>query len=180
MTPIMVFVPLVFLGGVTGVFFRALAMTLVTALLASLFLAIFFTPVLASVFLRRRAADVADEHPEQAGEGAVLRWLTHRYERALHWVLYHPRTVLLSSRECWRWGWWGFTSSSAPASCRIWMRARSCSTTSLLRVPLSRRPTAFSGTSGRCSRKPRKSPAIRDAPARVWRWPSPNRIPATS
>ena len=43
----MVFVPLVFLGGITAVFFRALAMTLVTALLASLFLAIFFTPVLA-------------------------------------------------------------------------------------------------------------------------------------
>ncbi|MFQ5735151.1 MAG: efflux RND transporter permease subunit, partial [Planctomycetaceae bacterium] len=44
LTPIMVFVPLVFLGGVTAVFFRALAMTMVTALLASLFLAIFFTP----------------------------------------------------------------------------------------------------------------------------------------
>ncbi|MCX6635209.1 MAG: efflux RND transporter permease subunit, partial [Acidobacteria bacterium] len=41
LTPIVVFAPLVILGGVTGVFFRALAMTMVTALLASLFLAIF-------------------------------------------------------------------------------------------------------------------------------------------
>jgi multidrug efflux pump subunit AcrB len=53
LTPIVVFVPLIFLGGITAVFFRALAMTLVTALLASLFLAIFFTPVLARIFLRR-------------------------------------------------------------------------------------------------------------------------------
>ena len=53
LTPAMVFVPLVFLGGITAVFFRALAMTLVTALLASLLLAIFFTPVLARIFLSR-------------------------------------------------------------------------------------------------------------------------------
>ncbi len=62
LTPIMVFVPLVFLGGITAVFFRALAMTLVTALFASLFLAIFFTPVLAAVFVRRRPGVIEDGH----------------------------------------------------------------------------------------------------------------------
>ena len=36
LTPAMVFVPLIFLGGITAVFFRALALSLVTALLASL------------------------------------------------------------------------------------------------------------------------------------------------
>ncbi len=69
LTPIMVFAPLVFLGGITGVFFRALAMTMVTALLASLFLAIFFTPVLAAIFFRRPAgaAETDIEKAEQAG-----------------------------------------------------------------------------------------------------------------
>lgn len=97
LTPIMVFAPLVLLGGVTGVFFRALAMTMVTALFASLFLAIFFTPVLAALFFRRPAGAVAAdiEQAEQAGEGRVLRWLTTRYESALHWSLYHSRMVLL-------------------------------------------------------------------------------------
>ena len=52
LTPIMVFVPLVFLGGITAVFFRALAFTMATALLASLLLAIFFTPVLRAFSLR--------------------------------------------------------------------------------------------------------------------------------
>ena len=97
LTPIMVFAPLVLLGGVTGVFFRALAMTMVTALFASLFLAIFLTPVLAALFFRRPAGAVAAdiEQAEQAGEGRVLRWLTTRYESALHWSLYHSRSVLL-------------------------------------------------------------------------------------
>ncbi|HSB15269.1 MAG TPA: efflux RND transporter permease subunit [Bryobacteraceae bacterium] len=99
LTPIMVFAPLVFLGGITGVFFRALAMTMVTALLASLFLAIFFTPVLAAVFFRRSTGAAATdlEQAEQAGEGRVLRWLTARYEAGLHWSLYHPRLILLST-----------------------------------------------------------------------------------
>lgn len=99
LTPIMVFVPLVFLGGITAVFFRALAMTLVTALFASLFLAIFFTPVLAGVFVRRRpgAIETDAEKAEQSGEGRILRWLTAQYEKALRWSLYHPRVVVLAS-----------------------------------------------------------------------------------
>ena len=99
LTPIMVFVPLVFLGGITAVFFRALAMTLVTALLASLFLAIFFTPVLAGSFVRRRpgAIETDMERAEQSGEGRILRWLTRRYEGVLRWALYHPRTIVLAS-----------------------------------------------------------------------------------
>jgi CzcA family heavy metal efflux pump len=99
LTPIMVFVPLVFLGGITAVFFRALAMTLVTALIASLFLAVFFTPVLAGRFLRARAAGEAAtlEEAEQAGEGRLLRALTERYATALHWSLAHPRAVLAAA-----------------------------------------------------------------------------------
>ncbi len=96
LTPIVVFAPLVFLSGITGVFFRALALTMVTALIASLFLAIFFTPVLAAVLFRRPAGPVETdlERAEQSGEGRVLRGLTTRYEAALHWSLFHPGAVL--------------------------------------------------------------------------------------
>ena len=117
LTPIMVFVPLVFLGGITAVFFRALALTLVTALLASLFLAIFFTPVLAEVFVRRRPeainwamgaeaavggetmrpTEMDIERAEQSGEGRILRWLTGRYESVLSWALHHPNKIVLAS-----------------------------------------------------------------------------------
>jgi len=99
LTPIVVFAPLVFLGGITAVFFRALAMTLVTALLASLFLAIFFTPVLARVMFRRPRgeAETDIEKAEQAGEGRIMRWLTARYEAALHWGLRHTHVVLAAA-----------------------------------------------------------------------------------
>ena len=45
-TVIVVFAPLVFLSGVTGVFFRALALTLGSGLAVSLILALYFTPAL--------------------------------------------------------------------------------------------------------------------------------------
>lgn len=99
LTPIVVFVPLVFLGGITAVFFRALAMTLVTALAASLVLAVFFTPVLARLIFRRSGGPVERDllEAEQAGEGRLMRWLTERYELALHWTLRHGRFVLVLS-----------------------------------------------------------------------------------
>jgi CzcA family heavy metal efflux pump len=99
LTPIVVFVPLVFLGGITAVFFRALAMTMVTALAASLFLAIFFTPVLSKLLMRPRSAEVETdaERAEQSGEGRIMRWLTARYEKALGWVLHHPKAVVLAT-----------------------------------------------------------------------------------
>jgi CzcA family heavy metal efflux pump len=96
LTPIVVFVPLVFLGGITAVFFRALALTLVTALLASLVLALVFTPVLAGIFLRKPdgPAEIDIERAEQAGEGRFLRWATERYGRALAWSLDHNSFIL--------------------------------------------------------------------------------------
>lgn len=54
LTPVVVFIPLAFLDGLPGVFFRALALTMVVALLTSLVLAITLTPALASLFLRER------------------------------------------------------------------------------------------------------------------------------
>ncbi len=56
-TVVVVFAPLVLLSGVTGSFFRSLALTLGAGLLASLLLALFFTPTLELLLekLRRRS-----------------------------------------------------------------------------------------------------------------------------
>ncbi|HKR02403.1 MAG TPA: efflux RND transporter permease subunit [Pyrinomonadaceae bacterium] len=106
-TPVVVFLPLTLLTGVTGVFFRSLALTLAVALLTSLVLALTFTPVLAERFVRvkRKKGEieietapstikmeddswveeesVEDEEEEKSGPflGAIIR----RYE----WVLGH-------------------------------------------------------------------------------------------
>ena len=51
LTTLVVFVPLVFLTGVPGIFFRALASTLAIAVGVSMILAVFLTPALAVVFI---------------------------------------------------------------------------------------------------------------------------------
>ena len=53
-TPVVVFLPLVAVSGVTGTFFRALAITMTVSLLTSLVLALTWTPSLALVLLRPR------------------------------------------------------------------------------------------------------------------------------
>lgn len=96
LTPIVVFVPLVFLGGITAVFFRALAMTLVTTLAASLLLAIFFTPVLAGIFLRpAQKADTTLEEAEEHQEGRTLHKVSMKYQGMLHWSLQHTGRIML-------------------------------------------------------------------------------------
>jgi CzcA family heavy metal efflux pump len=94
-TPVVVFLPLTLLTGVTGVFFRSLALTMAVALITSLVLALSFTPVLAERFvkvkrrLRTKAEDdsVPDEPeaPEEEENGRFLGAIIHRYE----WVLRH-------------------------------------------------------------------------------------------
>jgi CzcA family heavy metal efflux pump len=86
-TPVVVFLPLTLLTGVTGVFFRSLALTMAVALLTSLVLALFFTPVLAERFVKvkRKEAGVSDEEREQGG--AFLRAIIRRYEWVLGYAL---------------------------------------------------------------------------------------------
>jgi multidrug efflux pump subunit AcrB len=53
-TPVVVFIPLIAITGVTGVFFRALAVTMSVSLLTSLVLAVTWTPNLSQYFIRGR------------------------------------------------------------------------------------------------------------------------------
>jgi CzcA family heavy metal efflux pump len=89
-TPIVVFLPLIAITGVTGVFFRALALTVGVALLASLALALSWTPTLSHFFIREkpRAHDGELASPEEAHGlfGGVVRF----YARVLKTALAHP------------------------------------------------------------------------------------------
>ena len=58
-TPVVVFLPLVSISGVTGTFFRALAVTMAVSLFTSLGLALVWTPNLALHFIRRKSHQVA-------------------------------------------------------------------------------------------------------------------------
>ena len=83
-TPVVVFLPLVAVSGVTGSFFRALAITMTVSLLTSLLLAVTWTPALAFTLLRER---------RQAGHaetGGLLTRLLHGHRRVLDWSLARP------------------------------------------------------------------------------------------
>jgi CzcA family heavy metal efflux pump len=80
-TPIVVFLPLITIAGVTGTFFRALAITVGVALLTSLGLALTWTPTLSHYLLRKR-----NESPHEPGLGGVGRL----YDRSLRFTLDHP------------------------------------------------------------------------------------------
>ena len=84
LTTVVVFVPLTLLGGVSGAFFRALALTLACALFVSLGLALFVTPILFRTLLGRRTP-----HDENAGLARTL----DRYEPILRWALAHRGAV---------------------------------------------------------------------------------------
>jgi len=81
-TPVVVFLPLTLLTGVTGVFFRSLALTMAVALLTSLVLALVFTPVLAERFVKAKPGENA-EREDEAPQGRVLGAIIRRYETVL-------------------------------------------------------------------------------------------------
>lgn len=95
-TPVVVFLPLTLLTGVTGVFFRSLALTMAVALLTSLVLALTFTPVLAERFVKansERGETSSGEHDE--GSGRFLSAIIRGYERVLSHALDHRWLVIL-------------------------------------------------------------------------------------
>ncbi len=68
-TPVVVFVPLIVITGVTGVFFRALAVTMSVSLLTSLALALTWTPTLSQYLIRGRKKK-EDEYSEPGAPAA--------------------------------------------------------------------------------------------------------------
>ncbi|HEX3684476.1 MAG TPA: efflux RND transporter permease subunit [Bryobacteraceae bacterium] len=86
-TPIVVFLPLITITGVTGTFFRALAVTVAVALLTSLALALTWTPALSHLLLRSRGAQSGQGEAARTG---IMGRVTRLYGRTLHAAVAHP------------------------------------------------------------------------------------------
>jgi CzcA family heavy metal efflux pump len=104
-TPVVVFLPLIFMTGVYGVFFRSLAVTMTVALFSSLLLALTWTPTLSQYFIRRQriataSADVPEvvEHGEEAAHpSSLMGRMTGFYERIMQVMVRRPLVLILSS-----------------------------------------------------------------------------------
>ena len=101
-TPIVVFLPLISVTGVTGTFFKALAVTVGMALLTSLALALTWTPTLSHYFIGRakRGAAANDErrnNERRKTHDNVPPWLMSKYERVLRSAIERPMIVVIGS-----------------------------------------------------------------------------------
>jgi CzcA family heavy metal efflux pump len=83
-TPVVVFLPLIAVSGVTGSFFRALAVTMTAALLTSLMLALTWTPGLGLALLRER------HETKHTGPGRLLCRIMDWHSGTLEWSLAKP------------------------------------------------------------------------------------------
>ena len=90
-TPVVVFLPLVAVTGVTGTFFRALALTMTASLLTSLMLALTFTPALSISLLRSRSTGAGHQHEHDAGP--MMTRILGAHSKALSWTIEKPWTI---------------------------------------------------------------------------------------
>ena len=90
-TPVVVFLPLVAVTGVTGTFFRALALTMTASLLTSLMLALTFTPALSISLLRSKSAGAGHEHEHDAGP--MMTRILGVHNKALSWTIEKPWSI---------------------------------------------------------------------------------------
>jgi CzcA family heavy metal efflux pump len=74
-TPVVVFLPLISITGVTGTFFRALAVTMAVSLFTSLALALTWTPNLSQYFIRQSSSIPRNANSANSGEASVARLL---------------------------------------------------------------------------------------------------------
>lgn len=99
-TPVVVFLPLIAVTGVTGSFFRALAVTMTASLLTSLLLALTFTPALSLSLLSRRRKSLAAEpvfpndHESVDDNSPVMHRILAFHSRLLNWTIRRPWAIL--------------------------------------------------------------------------------------
>ena len=86
LTPIVVFLPLITITGVTGTFFSALAIAMSVALLSSLVLALVWTSNLGSQLIRRGQKGAHDAEPVTGLFHRIIEF----YERVIRQSLRHP------------------------------------------------------------------------------------------
>lgn len=99
LTTIVVFLPLVFMGGIVGVMFKQLAVLTVTCLITSLFTALALTPMLSSVLLKP-----VSRSKESKKHGKLYNWSERMFQRVeriyrnfLGWAVFHKGITLGSA-----------------------------------------------------------------------------------
>ncbi|MEZ4994854.1 MAG: efflux RND transporter permease subunit [Saprospiraceae bacterium] len=91
LTTILAFIPIVMMPEVTGAFIKALPVTVIATLAASLIVAITLTPYAASKLLKEKSSARNDE---TATFRLINRFIDGPYHKLLNWVTGHPKTTV--------------------------------------------------------------------------------------
>lgn len=101
LTTIVVFLPVVFIRGISGTMYQQMAIVVSFSLLCSLIVALTLIPMLSSRFLRYRPPDSAAREGRLQRIYAVsertFKRVETRYGQVLDWALGHRRTVMISA-----------------------------------------------------------------------------------
>lgn len=103
---IVIFVPLAFLSGVTGSFFKALSVTMAASLVISFFVSLLAVPLLADHLLDEKDAN-------QKESGPITVFLHRHYERLMRRLLSRPWLVLVGVAPLLLAGWLGYQRATS-------------------------------------------------------------------
>jgi hydrophobe/amphiphile efflux-1 (HAE1) family protein len=100
-TTLVVFLPMVFMGGIVGIMFKQLAILTCVCMIMSLFTALTLTPMLSSQLLKREGED---EDGKEAKRSKFYRWsenvfnkIEYGYKNLLAWTVVHKGVVIVSA-----------------------------------------------------------------------------------
>jgi HAE1 family hydrophobic/amphiphilic exporter-1 len=97
LTTIAVFVPVLFVPNITGQLFKDMVLTITYSLVVSLIVAVTIVPMMATRILKReikKKNNLFTRIKDKMGDWLVK--MTDNYSKALHWSIYHKKTVLIS------------------------------------------------------------------------------------
>lgn len=98
---IIIFVPLAFLSGVTGAFFKALSLTIAASLIISFFVAWLAVPILADHLL-------SEKDTNQKEGGLLTEWVHWAYEAIMHRIMIRPWLTLAFVVPLVAMGWFSY------------------------------------------------------------------------
>jgi hydrophobic/amphiphilic exporter-1 (mainly G- bacteria), HAE1 family len=98
LTTLVVFLPVIFIGGMSGVMYQQLAYVVAFSLICALVVAMTLVPVLASRFIRVRQPDSRSLISRFVGFGGwLLERLDQMYQDTIYWALDHRKTVVFAT-----------------------------------------------------------------------------------
>lgn len=98
---VVIFIPLAFLDGVTGAFFKALSLTMAAGLVISFMVTWLAVPILADHFLN-------DKDANQKEGGRLTEWMHTKYDSVMHRILARPTLILIGILPLLVLGWIAF------------------------------------------------------------------------